>query len=93
MPRCVRPKHNLLCGDKCVKLVNPATKKEVFFIVNATELRLSNFAMDPVTPPPVAPRPGVQTRRARVAAVLPDTSGRKFRLPADVENQILALCW
>ena len=67
---------------------------DVFFLVNSTELRMVGFQMDAVTPPP---RPAAHvahfTRRARSAPERPDTEGRQFRLPADVENQGLALCW
>jgi hypothetical protein len=72
--------------------MNPATnEEEVYFVVNSTELRLHNFQMDALAPRPVAPRRA--TRHTRLEPERPDTSGRRFRLPASVENQILALCW
>ena len=67
---------------------------DVFFLVNSTELRMVGFQMESVTPPrcPTA-HVAHRTRRARSAPERPETEGRRFRLPADVENQGLALCW
>ena len=70
------------------------TADGVYFLLNSTELRLIGFPMDAVHPLPVAPVPlSARTRRARAEAEHPSTVGRRFRLPADVENQILALNW
>ena len=67
---------------------------DVFFLVNSTEVRMVGFAMDPVDLPP---RPAAHKRhRTRGASSAPEraeTEGRRFRLPADVENQGLAKCW
>ena len=67
---------------------------DVFFLVNSTELRMVGFQMDPVDQPPtpsahVSHRP----RRASSAPERASSEGRRFRLPADVENQGLAMCW
>ena len=65
-----------------------------YFLINSTELRHVGFQMDVVDPLPTAPvAPAKATRRARAVAERPSTEGRRFRLPADIENQILALCW
>ena len=70
------------------------TSDGVYFIVNSTELRHVGFQMDAVSPPPSAPVPvASRTRRASAVAERPSTAGRRFRLPPDVENQILAHCW
>ena len=67
---------------------------DVYFLLNSTELRLTGFPMDAVDPLPAAPVPvSGRTRRSQAEAQRPSTAGRRFRLPADVENQILALCW
>jgi hypothetical protein len=68
----------------------------LYFLVNSTELRMVDFKMDEISPPlrPVVPKRAA-TRRARAQAQEeePTTEGRKFRIPAHVENQGLALCW
>ena len=67
---------------------------DVFFIVNSTELRDVGFQMDAVDPPPTPV--AVPRRRGRSASAQPERSssaGRRFRVPADVENRHLALCW
>ena len=66
-----------------------------YFIFNATELRLVGFPMEPLNmPPPLQVQlVSSRTRRARSVAQNPSTSGKTFRLPIDIENQILALCW
>jgi hypothetical protein len=70
------------------------TADGVYFLLNSTELRLVSFPMDAVDPLPAAPVPvSARTRRSRAEAERPSTDGRRFRLPADVENQILALNW
>ena len=70
------------------------TADGVYFLLNSTELRLITFPMDAVDPLPAAPVPVVgRTRRSSADAERPSTEGRHFRLPADVENQILALNW
>ena len=62
--------------------------------VNSTELRLAGFAMDAVVPLVAAATPVARrTRGSSGAPERPSTVGRRFCLPADVENQILALCW
>ena len=67
---------------------------DVFFLVNSTELRMVGFQMDPVDPPPTpSAHVSHRTRRASSAPERASTEGRRFRLPADVENQGLALCW
>jgi hypothetical protein len=67
---------------------------EVFFILNSTELRMVGFQMDPVTPPAnTVVHIAHRTRKASSAPERASTAGRRFRLPADVENQGLALCW
>lgn len=67
---------------------------DTFFLVNSTELRMVGFQMDPIDPPP---RPTAhvshRTRGASSAPECASTEGRRFRLPADVENQGLAMCW
>ena len=66
---------------------------DVFFVVNSTELRDVGFQMDAVDPPPA---PVQVVRRTRSASAVPAhtaTTGRRFRVPADVENRHLALCW
>lgn len=68
------------------------TASGFYFLVNSTELRHVNFQMDAVEPlrfNPISKR----TRCALAAPERPDTCGRRYRLPSDVENQILALCW
>ena len=67
----------------------------VYFLVNSTELRHINFPMDAVDPLPAPPVPVASrwTRRSQAEAERPSTAGRRFRVPASVENQILALCW
>eukprot|EP00966_Prymnesium_polylepis_P164493 3802812-Prymnesium_polylepis.1 len=68
-----------------------------YFICNSTELRHVGFQMDTIIEiggastgvTPVARR----TRHASARPERPSTAGRRFRLPPDVENQILALCW
>lgn len=68
------------------------TANGAYFLVNSTELRHANFQMDVVNPLPFSP----VSRRTRGASAIPErasTRGRRFRLPADVENFILALCW
>lgn len=67
------------------------TASGTYFLVNSTELRLANFAMDAVNPLPFTPV-SRRTRGAVAAPERPDTRGRRFRLPVEVENQILALC-
>ena len=70
------------------------TSDGVYFIVNSTELRIAGFAMDPVIPLAAAATPVARrTRGSSGAPERPSTAGRRFCLPADVENQILALCW
>ena len=70
------------------------TADDVYFLLNSTELRLLAFPMDAVDPLPAAPVPiSARTRRSSAEAERPSTAGRRFRLPADVENQILALNW
>ena len=64
-----------------------------FFILNSTELRLVDFPMDAVDQLQAPQGLRVTTRRARSMPERPSTAGRNFRLPADVENQILAMCW
>ena len=66
-----------------------------YFIFNATELRLVGFPMEPLDmpPPPQVQLVSSRTRRARSVAQNPSTSGKSFRLPVDIENQILAMCW
>jgi len=46
-----------------------------------------------MSPLPFSPPSRRNTRGAIAAPDRPDTRGRRFILPADVENQILALCW
>lgn len=67
---------------------------DVFFLVNSTELRMVGFQMDPVDhlPTPSA-HISHRTRRASSAPERASSKGRRFRLPADVENQGLAMCW
>ena len=70
------------------------TADGVYFLLNSTELRHINFPMDAVDPLPTAPVPiASRTRRSSAQAERPSTAGRRFCLPADIENQILALCW
>jgi hypothetical protein len=69
------------------------TSEGVYFIVNSTELRLAGFAMDPVIPLAAATPVAQRTRGSSAAPERPSTAGRRFVLPADIENQILALCW
>ena len=70
------------------------TADGVYFLVNSTELRHINFPMDAVDPLPTPPVKAVaNTRRSKAQAERPSTVGRRFCLPASVENQILALCW
>ena len=70
------------------------TSSGTYFIINSIELRLAGFAMDPVVPLAPLVTPAVtRTRRASGSLEHPSTAGRRFRLPSDVENQILALCW
>ena len=66
-----------------------------YFIFNATELRLVGFSMDVVHDDLPLPAQVVssRTRRARSVAQAVSTTGRHFRLPVDIENHILALCW
>ena len=69
-----------------------------YFIFNSTELRLVDFPMVPTAvqrPAPTIRRtlPSRSTRRVRSEAVRESTTGKTFRMPVDVENQILALCW
>ena len=69
------------------------TSNGVCFLLNATELRHVDFQMDAAVPLPIAPT-GARTRgRARTESERVATTGRRYVLPADVENQILALCW
>jgi|EP00966_Prymnesium_polylepis_P320957 hypothetical protein len=66
----------------------------VYFLANSTELRHIHFQMDAVTPLPLGATPVARrTRSASAEPERPSTAGRRFVLPADVENQILALCW
>ena len=72
------------------------TPNGVCFLLNATELRHVDFRMDAVEPLPVAPTGSTGARTRRRARAEPErvaTTGRRFRVTADVENQILALCW
>ena len=70
------------------------TADGVYFLLNSTELRHIGFPMDAVDPLPSAPVPtSARTRRSSAEAERPSTDGRRFRLPTDVENQILALNW
>ena len=67
---------------------------DVFFVVNSTELRDVGFQMDAVDPPAAPVQ--VALRRGRSASAAParaTTAGRRFRVPVDVENRHLALCW
>lgn len=67
---------------------------DVFFLVNSTELRMVGFQMDPIDPPPTpSAHVSHRTRSAMSAPERASTDGRRFRLPADVENQGLAMCW
>ena len=69
------------------------TADGAYFLVNSTELRHVGFQMDAADPLPAAPKRRAATRRASAEAERASTTGHRFRLPADVENQILALCW
>jgi hypothetical protein len=63
------------------------TADGVYFLLNSTELRHINFPMDAVDPLPTAPVPvAARTRRSSAEAERPSTTGRRFRLPADVEG-------
>ena len=62
-----------------------------YFIFNATELRLVGFQMDKMDQ--LRAPQGLRTRTSRSQVARLSTIGRTFRLPTDVENQILALCW
>ena len=67
-----------------------------YFICNSIELRHVGFQMDTVIE--IGEESGAthvsrRTRRASAQPERPSRAGRRFRLPADVENQILALCW
>ena len=77
--------------SKYQELESKVQGDDVFFLFNSTELRMVGFQMEPVDPPP-APSPHI-SRRTRSASSAPErasTEGRRFRLPADVENQGLA---
>ena len=69
------------------------TPSGVYFLVNSTELRHVNFQMDPVIPLPTVTPTAKRSKSASSEAERPDTTGRQFRIPPDVENQILALNW
>ena len=70
------------------------TADDVYFLLNSTELRHVGFPMDSVDPLPAPPvRISARRRRSQAEAERPSTAGRRFRVPASVENQILALCW
>jgi hypothetical protein len=64
-----------------------------YFLINSTELRHVGFQMDAITPLGAGVPVVQRARRARGQAEHPSTAGRRFQVPADVENQILALCW
>ena len=68
-------------------------QEEVIFVLNATELRKINFQMDALHP---VPAPRTHFRRscnsAHATPDRPDAVGRRFRMPAQIENEILALC-
>ena len=76
-----------------LELYGTKTADGAYFLLNSTELRHVNFPMDAAAPLPPAPAPRKSARRASAQAERPSTAGRRFILPADVENQILALCW
>ena len=81
-------------GDTGFNACGIETADGVYFLVNSTELRHINFPMDAVDPLPTPPVKAVaNTRRSKAQAERPSTVGRRFCLPASVENQILALCW
>ena len=69
-------------------------RTEYIFVVNATELRKFNFQMDALDPLP-APRSRLRRacNSAHATPARAETAGRRFRLPAEIENEILALCW
>ena len=62
-------------------------------MVNSTELRDVGFQMDAVDPPPAPVQVVRRTRSASAAPARVATTGRRFRVPVDVENRHLALCW
>ena len=67
-----------------------------YFIFNATELRLVNFNMETTEALQVGPQfVSRRTRAGRASSVRQATAtvGCTFRLPVDIENQILATCW
>ena len=67
---------------------------DVFFLANSTELRMVGFQMDPVDQPSTpSAHISHRTRRASSAPERASSEGRRFRLPADIENQGLAMCW
>ena len=76
-----------------LEMYGTKTAVGTYFLINSTELRHVNFPMDAAAPLPPAPAPRKSARRASAQAERPSTAGRRFILPADVENQILALCW
>lgn len=82
-------------SDEAIDACGVRVGNDAFFVVNSTEIRHIDFQMEPCDPPaaPVV----VPLRRGRSAAsatpVQPSVEGRRFCLPSDVENQILALCW
>ena len=58
------------------------------FVINATELRLVNFSMEPIDPPAYIPRSSGR-RAAAVTAPKP----KRYRMAKEIDHEIRAACW
>ena len=68
------------------KFCNP--RIEGGFVINATELRLVNFSMEPIDAPAYTPR-----TRGRRAAVVTAPKPKRYKMAKEIDHEIRAACW